>query len=176
MLAIGPLTHQARSQREIASCSPSASLIRTVRARGRGAFQDKSGTLPTMPLVTIETRAGLCARDKRLVFEAIHRALVEAFKIPAHDRAQRMVEYADGDFEIPPGRSERYMLISIEVFAGRSVDAKRSLYREIVSRLASIGIAPADVLIVLREIPVENWGLRGGVAACDLDLGFEIRV
>ena len=129
-----------------------------------------------MPLVMIETRRGLSPDTKRRMFDAVHGALMAAFKIPDHDRTQRLLEYAPEDFEIPPGRGASYTIVSIEAFAGRSVDAKRALYREIVARLADVGIPKADVFIVLKEIPVENWGLRGGVAACDIDLGFKITV
>jgi phenylpyruvate tautomerase PptA (4-oxalocrotonate tautomerase family) len=86
------------------------------------------------------------------------------------------VEHAPENFEIPPGRGERFAIVSIEAFAGRSIDAKRALYREIVTRLAEVGIPKADVFIVLKEIPMENWGLRGGVAGCDIDVGFNIHV
>ena len=129
-----------------------------------------------MPLVTIETRRGLSPETKAQLFDAVHQALMTAFKIPAHDRTQRVLEYADADFEIPPGRGPHYMLVSIEAFAGRSLDAKRNLYREIATRFEATGIPRTDVFIVLKEIPVENWGLRGGIAACDLDLGFNVRV
>jgi hypothetical protein len=30
--------------------------------------------------------------------------------------------------------------------------------------------------IILREIPKENWGIRGGQAGCDIELGFKIEV
>jgi phenylpyruvate tautomerase PptA (4-oxalocrotonate tautomerase family) len=129
-----------------------------------------------MPLVTIETRRGLSPEVKRGMFDAVHQALVTAFKIPDHDRAQRLLEHDPENFEIPPGRGERFSIVCVEAFAGRSTDAKRALYREIVSRLDEVGIPKADVFIVLKEIPVENWGLRGGVAGCDIDFGFEIRV
>jgi phenylpyruvate tautomerase PptA (4-oxalocrotonate tautomerase family) len=129
-----------------------------------------------MPTITIETRRGLSPETKRQLFDAVHAALMAAFKIPDHDRSQRLIEYAPEDFEIPPGKGERYTLVSIEAFAGRSVDAKRALYAEIVGRFEAAGIPKTDVLIVLRDIPLENWGLRGGIAACDLDLGFKIAV
>jgi hypothetical protein len=29
---------------------------------------------------------------------------------------------------------------------------------------------------MLREITAENWGIRGGEAACDVDLGFKVEV
>lgn len=31
-------------------------------------------------------------------------------------------------------------------------------------------------MIVLHEVPSENWGIRGGQAACDVSLGFKIDV
>ena len=129
-----------------------------------------------MPLVMIETRQGLPPETKRRMFDAVHLALVNAFKIPDHDRTQRFVEYSPEDFEIPPGKGERYTIVTIDAFAGRSLDAKRALYREIVERLQETGIPKLDVCIVLKEIPTENWGLRGGIAGCDVDLGFNVRV
>jgi phenylpyruvate tautomerase PptA (4-oxalocrotonate tautomerase family) len=129
-----------------------------------------------MPLVKVETRRGLSAERKRLVLDAVHAALVTAFRIPESDRHQRVVEYDAGDFEIPPGKGERYTIVEIDAFAGRSLDAKRLLYKEIVSGLGQAGIPPGDVLIVVRDVARENWGLRGGQAASDIDLGFEIEV
>jgi phenylpyruvate tautomerase PptA (4-oxalocrotonate tautomerase family) len=129
-----------------------------------------------MPIVTIDTRRGIGGETKRRLLDAVHHALMAAFKIPDHDRAQRIVEHAPEDFEIPPGRGERFAVVTIQAFAGRSTDAKRALYREIVERFEAAGVPKRDVFIVLQEIPVENWGLRGGVAGCDVDFGFDIRV
>jgi hypothetical protein len=33
-----------------------------------------------------------------------------------------------------------------------------------------------DVKIILIEVSPESVGMRGGVAACDLEIGYEIRV
>ena len=129
-----------------------------------------------MPLVMIETRKGLSPETKRRMFDAVHAALMNTFKIPDHDRGQRLIEYAAEDFEIPPRRGERFTIVTIQAFAGRSLDAKRALYREIVAGLREVGVPGEDVFIVLQEIPTENWGLRGGVAGCDVDFGFDIRV
>jgi hypothetical protein len=114
--------------------------------------------------------------QKAQAFEAVHGALVTAFRIPVHDRHQRIVEYEDGDFEIPPGKGGHYTVVALDVFAGRSLEAKRGLYKAIVARLGALGIAPNDILILLREIPLENWGIRGGLPASDVDIGFEVRV
>jgi phenylpyruvate tautomerase PptA (4-oxalocrotonate tautomerase family) len=130
-----------------------------------------------MPTVLIETRRGLAPETKRTLLDAVHAALVVAFKIPDHDRTQRLIEHAPEDFDIPPGRGERYTVVTLVVFPGRSLGAKRALYREIVTRFESAaGIPPTDVFIVLQEVPTENWGLRGGQAGCDIDFGFKIDV
>jgi phenylpyruvate tautomerase PptA (4-oxalocrotonate tautomerase family) len=52
-------------------------------------------------------------------------------------------------------------LVSVDCFAGRSVEAKRRLYEEIVDRLEPLGIPRDHVSITLRESPTENWGIRG---------------
>jgi phenylpyruvate tautomerase PptA (4-oxalocrotonate tautomerase family) len=62
------------------------------------------------------------------------------------------------------------------MFAGRSMDAKRRLYRGIVDRLASLDIPPSDVLIVLHEPPMENWAINGGVPANEVDGGFKVDI
>ena len=123
-----------------------------------------------MPLVKMEMRKRhLTREEKKALFAAVHDALVATFKIAEHDRTQRLIEHDDGHFEIPPGHSDHYLVVEIDVFPGRSLETKRALYADIVARLEPIGIPPNDVLIVLRELPRENWGLRGGKAASDLD-------
>jgi hypothetical protein len=56
------------------------------------------------------------------------------------------------------------------------LDAKRRLYAGIVDNLEPLGIPRNHVKILLREIPAENWGIRGGQAGCDVELGFKIDV
>ena len=122
-----------------------------------------------MPLVKIEMRKGhLTLEEKRALFAAVHDSLVVTFGVAEHDRTQRLYEHDDEHFEIPPGHGDRYVVIEIDAFPGRSVEAKRALYHEIVTRLEPVGIPRQDVLIVLRELPPENWGVRGGQAGGDL--------
>ncbi len=77
---------------------------------------------------------------------------------------------------MPPGRGERFTVIEITLFAGRSMAAKRALYRALVRNLGGLGVPPADVKITLIEAPPENWGVGGGQPASEVDLGFEIEV
>jgi phenylpyruvate tautomerase PptA (4-oxalocrotonate tautomerase family) len=76
----------------------------------------------------------------------------------------------------PRAFGEKFTRIEITMFTGRSLDAKRKLYKAIVRNLEPFGVPANDVKIVPVEVPPENWGLRGGRAACDVDLGFELRV
>ena len=129
-----------------------------------------------MPLVRIEILKGRSRAEKEAVLEGVHAALMEALKIPGNDRTQRIIEHAPWDFETPPGKTERYTLIEITMFPGRSLDAKRHLYQAIVRNLAGAGVPPSDIFIVLHEPPMDNWGVRGGQPASEVDLGFKVNV
>lgn len=126
-----------------------------------------------MPLVQVEVLKGRSSSEKRALFDAVHEALVDAFKIPDEDRVQRLVEYEKDDFD-PPSAS--LTIVTITMFPGRSADAKRALYKSITERFEGLGIPPMDIMIVLDERPLEDWGIRGGQAASDIDLGFDLEV
>jgi len=129
-----------------------------------------------MPLVRLVIRTGRSVEEKRALLDAVHNALVEAFRIPEDDRTQRIDEYAPEDFEIPPGRSANYTLVEITAFPGRSLEAKRKLYQTITQNLAALGIARPDILIVLNEPNLDNWGVKDGLPASETDLGFDLQV
>ncbi len=129
-----------------------------------------------MPLVRLEVRQGRSPTHKLALLQATHDALVEALQIPEDDRMQRIVEHAVDDFELPPGASEDFVLVEVTMFPGRSVQAKRRLHQALVRNLGELGIPPGDVFIVLQEPPMENWGIRGGRMASEVDLGFEVQV
>lgn len=39
-----------------------------------------------------------------------------------------------------------------------------------------MGIPRDHVTITVRDLPRENWGIRGGQSALDIDLGFDVGV
>jgi phenylpyruvate tautomerase PptA (4-oxalocrotonate tautomerase family) len=128
-----------------------------------------------MPRVLIEVRRGRSPDEKRSLLEAVHQAIRAAFRTPEWDRTQRIREYEPEDFEMPPGRSDRYTLITIDAFPGRSPQAKRQLYGELVRRCGALGMAPEDLFVVLHEPDLVNWGIRGQ-AASDIQLSFDTNV
>ncbi len=129
------------------------------------------------PLVKIEIRKGKGAEYKKAILDGVHQALVDALKIPDSDRFQRIYELDKDDFECPPDRTDDVTMIQITMFPGRSFEAKKNLYQNIVMNLAeNPGIGGNDIVIILLEPPIDNWGIRGGQPASEVDLGFKIDI
>jgi len=128
--------------------------------------------------VLIEVRRQYAKEQESALIEAVHAALREAFKILPGDRNVRLIVHEPHRFACPPDLRDpaAYTLVGIDAFAGRSLDAKRNLYRAIVANLEALQIPRDHVKILLREHPRENWGVRGGQAASDVELGFKIDV
>ena len=131
-----------------------------------------------MPTALIEVRRHYSETEEMAIIDAVHAAMRDAFQLPVHDRTVRLVVHEPHRFACPADRErpECYTHIGIDAFSGRSVETKRTLYRMLVDNLAPLGIPRDHVIVMLREIPKENWGIRGGQAACDVDLGFAIEI
>lgn len=129
-----------------------------------------------MPSAVIEVRRRYTQEQEIGLINAVHEAMIEGLKIPVWDKNIRLVVHEPHRFATPPGKSEYYTIVSIDLFTGRSVDAKRRLYRAIVRQVEPFGIPAAEIKILLRESPQDNWGIRGGQAASDVDLGFDVNV
>jgi len=129
-----------------------------------------------VPLARIEVRRQRPPEEVAALMEAVYQAQREALKVPEGDRNIRYIEHAPEHFAVPPGKSENYTYVEINLFPGRSLEAKRTLYQSIVRRFGALGIAAEDIFIVLHEPPLDNWGLRGGFPASEIDLGFNLKV
>lgn len=129
-----------------------------------------------MPLAKIEVRKSRPPEQVQAIIEAVYQAQREALKLPERDRTIRYIEHRPEHFHAPPDKDENYSLVEITLYAGRSLDAKRALYQGIVKRFESLGIPASDIVIVLNEVPLDNWGVRGGHPASEVDLGFKVNV
>lgn len=129
-----------------------------------------------MPFAKIEVRRPRPEAEVQALMQAVYEAQREALKVPEDDRQIRYVEHRPEHFAVPPGKTENYTYVEILLFPGRSLEAKRALYQGIVRRFGALGIAPGDVFIVLHEPPLDNWGIRGGVPASEVDLGYTLDV
>lgn len=131
-----------------------------------------------MPIVLIEVRKKYLMEQEVALMKAVHSALEETFKILNHDINVRLLVHELHRSSLPPSilNPDLYTLISIDCFEGRSLEAKRSLYQRIVENLEVLEIPKDHVKILLRETKKENFGIRGGQAGCDVELGYTVKV
>lgn len=131
-----------------------------------------------MPSVLIEVRKDYNKDEGIKIMNAVHSALQTAFKILPNDKVVRLVSHSPERFACPTNlkKPECYTYINIDAYSGRSVEAKRNLYKNIVDNLEPLGIPKDHVLILLREASPENWGIEGGQVASEVQLGYKIDV
>lgn len=128
-----------------------------------------------MPSTRITT--GLWARNREQeVIESVQSALLAALRIPDYDRDIVLDIYDAGARIVPTGRSDHYVRVEVALFSGRSIEAKRLLYKTIIANLTALSVPTTEIKIILFEVPAENWGLRGGHPASEIDLGFKVDV
>ncbi|MDH2344050.1 MULTISPECIES: tautomerase family protein [unclassified Bradyrhizobium] len=128
-----------------------------------------------MPSTRITT--GLWARNREQeVIESVQSALLSALRIPDYDRDIVLDIYDAGARIVPTGRSDHYVRVEVALFSGRSIEAKRLLYKTLVANVAALGVPATQIKIILFEVPAENWGLTGGYPASEIDLGFKVDV
>jgi len=115
-----------------------------------------------MPLVRIEIIKGKNAEYKKIMMDAVHVALMNAIQIEDWDRFQRLYEIDDELFERSENKTDKFTMIEIAMFPGRTKEQKARIYEEIVKELYErLEIQATDIFIVINEPPNENWGLAG---------------
>jgi len=113
---------------------------------------------------------------KRQLSDIIHACVMEAFEYPADKRAHRFFPLEEEDFFYPPGRSERYTIIELSMFEGRSVAAKKRLMQLLFERTGrELGLAPVDLELTISETPKHNWAFRG-LPGDEHALGYKVEV
>jgi len=128
-----------------------------------------------MPIAKIEVCRARPPEQVSALIDAGYQAQLEALRVPEDDKQIRYIEHRPEHFPVPPGKTANYTFVEIQLFPGRSLEAKRRLYSGIARRFGELGIQPADITIVLHEPPLENWGV-GGKPASEVDLGFNLNV
>ncbi|MBW4540940.1 MAG: tautomerase family protein [Myxacorys chilensis ATA2-1-KO14] len=129
-----------------------------------------------MPQIKIYGNASFLAQSRQVISDTIHACGVDALAFPLEKRFHRFIPLEPENFIYPSDRSEKYIIIEISMFEGRSVDAKKHLIRLLFSRLSEqVGIAANDVEITIAEIPQHNWGVRGKVGD-ELEVNGKIEV
>jgi phenylpyruvate tautomerase PptA (4-oxalocrotonate tautomerase family) len=124
-----------------------------------------------MPLVRISLLKGKSPAYIRAVADGIHRALHEAFGVPADDRFQVIDEYEPGRLIYDPGflgvhRTDDLVIVNITAGKWRDTPTKQALYRRAAELLAeNPGVDPANLQIILSPNDRDDWSFGNGVAS-----------
>ena len=106
-----------------------------------------------MPLLHISMRAGKPDAYRQAILDGLYRAMREALDVPEGDAFMTISELSSANFRCGNAygvnRSDDAVLIQITVFASRTPDQKKALYRRIAELLGqNPGIRPEDVFTI----------------------------
>lgn len=86
-----------------------------------------------MPTVQIEVRQQYSQADEEQLLDSVFQCVKNTFQLPDYDRNIRLVVEAHRfQYMAHLAQPEYFTLISIDCFAGRSLETKRKLYEQIV--------------------------------------------
>ncbi len=106
--------------------------------------------------------------------DVLHAAAVDVLGLPPDKRFHRFYPMDPEDLPVPPGRSERYTIVEIRLFAGRTVATKKAFYARLYANAAErLGIEAVDLEIALVETPRHDWAIRG-LPGDELVLAYEV--
>jgi|WetSurMetagenome_2_1015567.scaffolds.fasta_scaffold50981_3 phenylpyruvate tautomerase PptA (4-oxalocrotonate tautomerase family) len=128
-----------------------------------------------MPLVNIYLQDVWNESQIKNISDDIHESLVRAFKIPGNDYNHRVIKLSKEGVIHSDRKSDKCIFIEMYIFPGRSKEAKRKLYEEIFKRMKDYGIQQNDLIIVLNEPPMMNWGMNGK-RGDETEIGFNLNV
>jgi phenylpyruvate tautomerase PptA (4-oxalocrotonate tautomerase family) len=127
-----------------------------------------------MPTVKIELLKGREISTLLEIKKVVLESMSESLRLPSNDQNIRIIEYEPGLFQMKPPYD---ILIEFSMFVGRTKETKKKLFQSVVDNLAAkCYIEKEKVLIIINEQPLENWGVRGGYPADEIDLGFKVNI
>lgn len=113
---------------------------------------------------------------KAQLSDVIHSCVVDALSFPKDKRAHRFFPLETDDFYYPAGRTQRYTIIEISMFEGRTIETKKHLIQLLFERADQIlGLSPNDLEITITETPKHNWGFRGQPGD-EISLNYKVEV
>ncbi|HAN00681.1 MAG TPA: tautomerase family protein [Marinilabiliales bacterium] len=127
-----------------------------------------------MPLVKVELQKGYDRLKLIKLREIVMSQVVQTLQLPENDQNFRLIEYEPDFFQMKPPYK---VIIEISLFSGRTPKTKKLLFQNLVQQLETHQLFERkEVFILLNEQPIENWGVRGGIPANELELGFIVEI
>jgi 4-oxalocrotonate tautomerase family enzyme len=127
-----------------------------------------------MPSVRIDLIEGKSPEFVKQLIETVGECVVNTLQLPVDDKNIRAMEYKTYAFM---AKAPYQYFIEVYLFAGRTKETKAKLFQSIINSLERVlDINPKEVFIILNEQPKDNWAVRGGIQASDIDLGFKVDI
>jgi len=123
-----------------------------------------------MPLVRISIIKSNKKEFGKKIGEIVHQEMVRTISVPENDYFQIITDHDNNSLIYDANylgihRGDGIIFIQITLNEGRSVDLKKSLYKNVADRLHhELDVRREDVLINLIEVKRENWSFGNGVA------------
>jgi phenylpyruvate tautomerase PptA (4-oxalocrotonate tautomerase family) len=122
-----------------------------------------------VPLVRIDVNQGRSPENLRQLSQGIHDAILDEYGIPERDYFHILTEHAGGqivaqDAGLGFERTPDVVMIQIFTQAGRSQEAKQSLFAAIAAKLEGVGVAGEDVFVGYVENSPGDWSFGFGRA------------
>ncbi|OBI99124.1 tautomerase family protein [Mycobacterium asiaticum] len=122
-----------------------------------------------MPLLYIDIVQGRTPVEVRVLLDAIHEAVVEAFGVPQRDRYQVVRshpahEIVAQDTGLGIDRTDALVILHV-VSRRRPRELKQKFYERVAAKLAErCGQDPADLIVSITENDDEDWSFGHGRA------------
>ena len=122
-----------------------------------------------MPLLRFDVYEGRSDEELNAVLDAVHRVMVDTFKVPERDRYQVVHEHRPATFIMEDtgldiARTNRFIFIQVTTRA-RTRDMKEAFYKGVVEALEQkCSIAPSDVMMNFVTCGDEDWSFGLGRA------------
>ncbi len=113
-------------------------------------------------------------QNRLRISDALHQASIQELKLPADKKFHRFLGLASEDFIYPADRSEKYLIIEIQMFSGRTEETIKNFIKAMISNLGEF-ISTQDIEISVTEIPKYAWGIRGKTGD-ELVLNYKVEV
>ena len=120
-----------------------------------------------MPLVRIDMPESIDPDTARRIGEVVNDAMVGVINVPQGDKFQVITRHASQGLNLTTSYlgipySDKLLLVQITLSQGRSIDAKKALFKRIAEDIAKLGLRKEDVFINLVEVARENWSFGNG--------------
>ena len=119
-----------------------------------------------MPLAHIYVTGPKSAAHKRALLEGTRDAIVEALAAPAERVVVRLTESDAECVDVPDCRTDRFVLVEVLLYEGRSEEVKRAFSRTLRQRFGEVlGIDSSEVAIALHDLTKVDLDVLPGQAA-----------